>query len=463
MRPFAPGPAPPLRVMPFAAAATEENTLSSMKSLAAAMLCLASVTGAGVARAQSTDGYHAIQVFPVTVDSAAFTQRFTFRNSDAAAMTLEVDYLPGTGTTQATTLFCPDVVIPANGQATFASLRALCPALATGSQFGIVYVHDAAEARKHSFAAYSRVSNAQGIGFSVEAFPAHTFTSADGVVTGLRRLAATASSPAFQTNCFVGRMNNVQASTALTSDVLVTLRDASGTQVGTTTTFAVPAGRLTRLLDVFSAVGAPAGNYDDVRATFEESGTGEPGILTFCTVQDNTSFGADFRIAKQERGYSQLSLTQTPYTQDEHVLRDSLVDKDTVMSGLATQRAFTIPAGATGSNTHVVYFRHPDYVQCEIIDPATNVRALPAYGLEMRMVGPDGLVLAGGDLSTGFDSAYLGDKQARNNGSNTRYTIEVETSGVNTAVARPYKLHCVSGSGHTLGDILRYQEAVDRF
>ena len=29
--------------------------------------------------------------------------------------------------------------------------------------------------------------------------------------------------------------------------------------------------------------------------------------------------------------------------------------------------------------------------------------------------------------------------------------------------ARPYLLHCISGSGHTLGDMVRFNEAVDRF
>ncbi|MEO6104069.1 MAG: hypothetical protein ABIP44_10580 [Pseudoxanthomonas sp.] len=437
--------------------------MSNFKTLAMATLCLAAATGAGKALAQSTDGYHAIQVFPIAVDSASFTQRFTFRNGDATnAITVAVKYFPGTGTTQAAAISCPSVVLPANGQVVFTSLRALCPALAPGSQFGFVYTNDSDATRKRPYAAYSRVSNAQGIGFSVEGFPAHTFTSADGVVTGVRRIAAAGGAPAYQTNCFVGKMNDVSPSTAVDSSVLVTVRNSAGTILGATTTFTVGPGKLTRLLDVFAAVGAPAGDYDDARVSFEESGAGEPGILSFCTMQDNSSFGADFRISKQERGFSQLALTQTPAAQDEHVLRDSTIATDAPMSGFPAGRAFTIPAAATGSNTHVVYFRHPDYVQCEIIDPATNARALLAYGLEMRMLGPDGIIIAGGNDVTGFNSVYLGDKAQRNNGGNTRYTIEVEATGTNNN-AKPYKLHCISGSGHTDGDILRYQEAVDRF
>lgn len=451
---------------PAVAANPKEKPLSSFKTLALAGLCLAAVAGADPALAQSTDGYHAIQIFPLVTDSASFAQRFTFRNSDAAAMTLSVQYFPGTGTTQATSIACPALTIPANGVFVAPSLRTLCPALASGSQFGFLYVADANATHKHSFAGFSRVSNPAGIGFTVEAFPAHTFTSADTVVTGLRRLAAANGAPAFQSNCFVGKMNQVVVNSsfpAVDSDVLVTLRNAAGTQVGATTTFHVAPGRLTRLLDVFAAVGAPAGNYDDVRATFEESGTGEPGILAFCTVQDNTSFGADFRIAKQERGFSQITLKQTPYAQDEHVLRDSTIGNDTFLSGLSAPRAFTIPAGATGSNTHVVYFRHPDYVQCELINPVTKLPMIADYGLEMRMIGPEGQVIAGGALAVGWGPIYMGDKSNRNNGSNTRYTIEVETNGKANSAAKPYKLHCISGSGHTDADIVRYQEAVNRF
>jgi hypothetical protein len=110
----------------------------------------------------------------------------------------------------------------------------------------------------------------------------------------------------------------------------------------------------------------------------------------------------------------------------------------------------------------VMYFRLPDYVQCELIDPATNVRALAAYGLEMRMIDQQGFIVAGGTDVVHFDSLYLGDKASRNSGANTRYTIDVEAS-TSTTTARPYRLHCVSGSGHTLGDIVRFNEAVDRF
>ena len=68
--------------------------------------------------AQTTDGYHAIQVFPVVVDSASFTQRFTFRNPNTTnALVISPQYFPGTGTSQPTPITCPDIIVPISGEA----------------------------------------------------------------------------------------------------------------------------------------------------------------------------------------------------------------------------------------------------------------------------------------------------------------------------------------------------------
>ena len=92
------------------------------------------------------------------------------------------------------------------------------------------------------------------------------------------------------------------------------------------------------------------------------------------------------------------------------------------------------------------------------------MRATNGYGLEMRMVANDGAtVIAGGNNLQGWGKVYLGEKEDRNEGANSRYTIEVQSNGQNTGNARPYELHCQSGSGHTGGDILQYQQAVNRF
>ena len=413
----------------------------------------------GGALAQSTDGYHSIQIFPVVVDTASFTQRFNFRNPNDASVTITPKYYPASGTTAVITT-CPDIVIAAGKTATFTSLRQMCPSLAAGSQFGFLYTSELSTASL-PYAGFSRVANPQGNGFTVEAFPAHTFTSADSVINGLRRKAAGPSNPAFQTNCFMGNLNEVTASPSpSTTQVEYTLYNSASTVIGGGTVNLQP-GQYVRLLDVFAAGGAAAGDYDDAQMKVVELNAdvnlGEPGLISFCTVQDNTSFGADFRIAKQEYGNGGLANPgDTIGAQDNHVARETLVSAD------AVGRNFEIGTGVA-SNTHVMYFRHPDYVQCELIDPATGNRALSGYGLEMRLLDQDGVVIAGGNDVTGWSDVFLGDKTERNDGANTRYTIEVEDSQTNTGSVRAYKLHCRSGSGHTLGDLIRYKDTTVRF
>lgn len=418
---------------------------------AALILAMAAV---GTANAQSTDGYHSIQVIPVVVDSGSYAQRFTVRNPDTVrALNVAVTYFPGAGTPQPSSLVCSPIVVPAGLSLTIPSLRALCPQLVEGNNYGYIYLSENS-AQNLPFAAYSRIANPQGIGFSVEAFPAHTFTSADSVVTGIRRLAATPLTPAFQTNCFIGNLNDISPPTIPVETIIeYSILNESGTEIGRNSLTLVP-GKLTRLLDVFAAANMPAGNYSDATIRFEELGSGEPALMTFCTVQDNTSFAADFRIAKQEQGFS--TAYSSVGAQDDHVSRDSMVDSDMIVPGDLQARQFNIPAGAF-RNTHAIYFRHPDFVQCEIIEPVSGIRATADYGLELRLMDQDGMtVIAGGNNSAGFGEVYLGDKADRNDGANTRYSIQVESNGQNEFGDRPYMLHCQSGSGHSLGDIVRY-------
>ena len=427
--------------------------MNTFKQLALAGACSLALAGAPAALAQSTDGYHSIQVFPVVVDTAAFTQRFTFRNPDAnTTITIVPTYVPGDGTSQVGVLSCPGFTVAAASSRTFMSLREICPTLAAGSQFGYLYTRED-NTGSQPFAAFSRVSNPAGQGFSVEAFPAHTFTSADQSISGLRRLAASGGAPAYQTNCFIGNLHDVTPENPPeTTRINYTLIAADGTTLASSFVD-LPPGRLVRMLDVFATAGAPAGNHDGARIKFIEAGQfNEPALMSFCTVQDNTSFGADFRIGKQER--SDATEFGSWAAQDDHVNRHTTVRRDMRLPGESEGRTFSIAPGLN-SNTHVFYFRHPDEVGCDIADAVTHETVSASYGLEARLIGPDGsTVIAGGDGVVAFHDIYLGDKTERNNGANGRYTVEVE-SNTDSATARPYALHCHSGSGHTLSDAIR--------
>jgi hypothetical protein len=414
---------------------------------AAALLALAMATPG--AQAQSTDGYHAIQVFPLAVDTASFTQRFHFQAAnpwDYGSVT--PTFYPARGVAQATPLECTSFMPSTLGETRFASLRELCPGLAAGSVFGTLVVHSD---DGMVFAGASRVSNPAGVGFTVEAFPAHTFSAADTAVTGLRRLAAQGGHPAYQTNCFVGNLaEHAPAGVPVATTVTVSLADSAGAPLGATSVEVLP-GELVRLLDVFAAAHVAAANVDDAVAQFAHAGASRAGLISFCTVQDNTSYGADFRIGKQQYGWGYLAGGQ-----DLTALRSSGVERETAIDDQGMGEQLTIPAGAT-RNVHVFYFRHPDVVGCTLMDADENA-VTSAYGLEFRLRIHDGSGwrnLAGGNGVVQFSGLYLGDKASQSEGTNGQYQIEVESNGQNEGNARPYTVGCYSGSGAPPGILIR--------
>jgi hypothetical protein len=414
---------------------------------AAALLCVAASCPA--VRAQTTDGYHSILVFPLVVDTASFTQRFHFQGTnpwDYPVMTPVFYPARGiAGGPSTCTAFLPSTL----GETRFASLRDLCPGLPAGSVFGtlVVRTDDGAV-----FSGASRVSNPAGMGFTVEAFPAHTFSAADTAVTGLRRLSAQAGQPAYQTNCFVGNLAEAANPGApVATTVNVSLADSNGALLGETSVDVLP-GELVRLLDVFAAAHVAPGNRDDVVARFAHAGNSRAGLITYCTVQDNSSYAADFRIGKQQYGWGNLpggqDLTALRFASDVY---EEAIDAEVYGAPLA------IPAGST-RNVHLFYFRHPDVIGCYLTDADENLIASPAYGLELRLRARDAdgwHELAGGNDALRFDGLYLGDKASQSEGTNRRYQVEVESNGQNEGNARPYAINCYSGSGSTPGALLR--------
>src|SRR5206468_165838 len=117
-----------------------------------------------------------------------------------------------------------------------------------------------------------------------------------------------AAAPGFQSNCFIGAMGEAVG-------VDLELDDADGLLIATAH-YDLTANQFVRLLDVFSALGAPAGDYANMRAQFTQNSTGHPTYLGFCTVQNNTSFDADFRVAKSvaPNDRAKLFSTTTSYT-----------------------------------------------------------------------------------------------------------------------------------------------------
>ena len=416
------------------------------------------------ARAQNTDGFHGFLVFPVVVDSASFTQSFAFRSTSISPVMVPTFY-PADG---GAPIPCPAFgVTSLAGNATAASLRTLCPAIPPGSTFGMLTIvpleSGPSPGNPQLVSGFSRVSNPAGAGFNVEAYPFHAFTSAYASVTGLVRRAASPAGPAMQTNCFVGMMPSVSGSTAATK-AWVALGDQAGNALGSPIEISLAPGKLVRLLDVFASVGAPAGDHANAVMRMGPAmpiAHGDTALLGFCTVQDNTSFNADFRMAKAEFLSTCLLECDWQGPMDQTALRETLDGAELPLPGQAA-RSFVLPAGEF-QNTHAYYFHHPDTIDCSLRAPLFHEPLAGTAGVEMRLLDEQGNTIAGGNGTVWFGGLQLGDKMTRGRGANARYFLQVERSGDNAGSAVAYEIYCVSGSGHTPGDLVRHQVALDQF
>jgi hypothetical protein len=244
---------------------------------------------AGLAQAQTTAGTGTTIVFPVTAKTASYASEVTLYNPNATPLVADVAFYEANNSTTPGPKACTQVTVPANRSLQF-SLDTQCT-LAAGSHFGSVVISDTAAPPGNPFYGYSRVQNPQGIGFSIEGFPIGHFTNQVAQSIGLKRQAA---APIYQTNCFAGSLD-------LPVSYELRLYDGgTGAQIGSTVTGSLAAFQQYRYLDVFgvNGVNAPAGDQLNVRAEFTQTSGGSASLIGLCTVQDNTSYGADFRIAK---------------------------------------------------------------------------------------------------------------------------------------------------------------------
>jgi hypothetical protein len=385
---------------------------------------------------QAIDGAGAIVLIPVVVSSSTFSTEVSLFNPTTATVTIQPTYFPAPGTPTANAnggipVLCTPVVMSA-GQAAQFKFSTQCVLTGPGSNYGVLKLFsDPASVGVRPIIAYSRVSNVAGAGFSIEAFPIGTFEGGLQHAIGLKRQAAL---PTYQTNCFVAATGEAVASYS------IRLVDASGNQIGNTISGSLAAWKMIRYLDIFAAASAPPGDYVNVRAEFKNDeappGPGQ-AIVAFCTVQDNVSFGADFRIAKV------------------------LNPRDMSRQRFSTSASFTVDAGS--QNFHSVFFRHPDIVSCFLL--AGNTGDFTAQ-LEMRM-GLLGVgVFEGGNNVNAIVGALLGDKGSYGNnylyGTSGQWFIAVgPREGAVPAPPYTYKIQCNAGNGVSLP--LQYSEGADNF
>lgn len=392
-----------------------------MKSLIirAGLLAAACVAFSGAASAQSPNGFASIIHVPVVVSTGTF-QTTLFVHNPGGSVSIDVTYYGATGTADAgAPLDCGNLNIP-GGRTESVNIASLCN-FSGASNFGTLRLVESDNQLPHPISAYTRVQSFSGNGFSIEGFPLAEFSNAVGpsVVLGLRRDAA---APGYGSNCFASSIG---------APVIVDMNlvDGAGAAVGTPYTFTLAANETQRVIDVFNAVGALPGDYANVRAEFTlaAGNVGNPSFSAFCTVQNNTSFDADFRIAK----------TVAPDDQS-HLYSVSQID-----NGLGGP--FVIPAGKKA--VYAVFLKHPDFLQCQIIGDGADKS-------EIQIKDPQGNVVAGGDNVKTIPKFYLGDKTAVNNGGNGVWFVEMGTKA-NDGDDKS-RLRCYNGAGMSKVFVIGY-------
>jgi hypothetical protein len=365
------------------------------------------------AHAQSTYGGASLLAVPVVARTASYDSTL-FLFGAASNVTMAATYVGADGTTYAGPHACNSVAVAA-GATVSTTVGALCPGLPAGSQFGMLLLTDISPTpQPQRVTAYSRVQTPGGDGFSIEGFPVWTFDSNTTHVTGLRRAAA---APGYQANCFVGSVGEAVSGT-------LTLYDAAGVP-SAPLAFSLGANQLIRYLDVFAAVGLPAGDYSNYRATFAPTTPLGPALLAFCTLQNNTSFDADFRVAKSFP--NGIDLAQIP--------------------------SF-VASGTTGSfpSDRLVYqfiLRNPDLVSCELQPQTGGGESRPITDLELRLLDPTGNPIAGGNNLQSFAKVTVPGRGSTN-GLINAWTVEIEgTLGDASGNAYQFFLTCVTGNGTT--------------
>jgi hypothetical protein len=393
--------------------------------------------------AQTTAGAGTVIVLPLAASiPAAYTTTVFVRNLDVLnPLTVNVRYYladdatpsppPGTNTP-----YCPSglsqITVPAN------SVFPLDPktqcTFPDSDIFGMIVLEDAASPKTNAFVAYSRTeqpagANGPGNGFSVEGFPIGNFSSAQADALGLRRSVA---APHYKSNCFIGAGNE---------PVNYLLRLWTGTgapiqPIGNPLSGTVQPWHIVRVLDVFTAAGAAATDYANVRATFTNSG-GSSAMFAFCTLETSDNGSADFRVAKSSDARDVRQARVACYGQDD-------------CGSTSLNNAAQITDSST-KNIHYMIIDQPDYVQCSLVSPNVG-------GLEIMLRGPGpiqgntpfpvGPGFSSGGVGAQSFYVYTGDKGAINNGSTTRWYVDVSyKQGSGFSLPISYGITCRSGNG----------------
>jgi len=391
------------------------------------------VATAGAAHAQSTAASGSVLVVPVVAQTVSYTSEIVVRNPNATTLTLNVKFYEALTSTNPGLHLCTALLVAPNRSNPF-TLGAQC-SLDASNHHGMLVLEDSSAQQTNFFFAYARAQTPGGSGFSVEGFPIGAFSGAPADVIGLKRQAA---APVYQSNCFVGALGEAVSYQMILRD------DTTNAIIGNPVTGSLNPFEMRRYLDIFSAspngVDAPAGDYTNVRANFTVTGGGgTAALVSLCTVQESTFFGADFRIGKS---------TDARNDGQRRVACIGLDNcTDTTPSATGPEQL----ADVTKKNVYSTILNPPDFVRCDLIGPR-------AADLQMRLrqwgdpltsaVFSSSPPYSSGGTGESFFYVNTGGRAAVNSGTASRWFVDVAfRTGGNATTPIDYGITCRAGNG----------------
>lgn len=388
---------------------------------------------AGAAHAQATAASGSVLVVPAVAQTVSYTSEVVVRNPNATALTVNVKFYEALTSTNPGLRTCAPLTVATLESKPF-TLGAQCT-LGSGSHHGMLILEDASAQQTNTFFAFSRAQTPGGNGFSVEGFPIGTFSGAAADVIGLKRQAA---SPIYQSNCYVGALGEAVS-------YQMVLRDGTTNAIiGNPVTGSLNPFEVRRYLDIFSAspngVGAPSGDYSNVRANFTVTNAGAaPALVSFCTVQESTFFGADFRIGKSTDA------------RNDGQRRVACIGLDNCTDTTPSVNQPEQLTNVSDKNVYSTILNPPDFVRCDLVGPrAADLQIrLRQWGDPLTSaVFPSSPPYSSGGTGQSFFYVNTGGRAAVFNGTATRWFIDVAfRTGGNATSPINYGITCRAGNG----------------
>lgn len=378
--------------------------------------------GIGAAQAQSTAAAGSVIVVPLVAQTVSYSTEVTVRNPNLSSpIVLSVRYYEAINAAAPGLVTCAPLLVAANEAKAF-TLQDQC-GVSGASHFGLLVLEDAAVQKTNVFFAYSRTQTPGGNGFSVEGFPVGAFSGAPAEVVGLKRQTA---APTYQSNCFVGALGE-----ALNYQITLRQGVSNGVLIGGAIAGTLQPFEMKRFLDVFTGpdgANAPDTDYSNVRANFSVT-SGAQALIGFCTVQESTFFGADFRIAKS---------LDASNDRERHV---ACIGQDSCGTVSVIQPEQILNTGL--KNIYSAIITQPDYVSCELVGPRASELQMRLRDWSDPVTSPQ---VAGGTNQTSF-YAFTGHRNAVASGKATRWFIDVAARAPGATVPINFGITCRSGNG----------------